>query len=338
MFTACVLLAFDNIFNSCFNWQILVTNVGLPSGGDWALQHTGAITLRGSEFVSVSSCNFERLDGIGVHVSGYNRNTSITDSTFSWLGSSAIALWGETSTALNANGSKVLPEGMRMGPDAREGLQPHHTLIAGNLVREYGLWEKQSSAVFQALSQHTTVQGNVFLNAPRAHINLNDGMGGGDQIVGNLLLNAVRESGDHGPINSWDRQPYITTSRHGSPSVLPLNRTIAYNFILGTYNSQETVDNDDGSSYYDTHHNVLAFADNGLKSNFGGHNNVHRENLYLMVGSCFYGNPCHSCATPSSYARASFVSNRCVFRNADDLGGYLSDCGKYTQVHLSQWE
>ena len=146
--------------------SLLLVYSGLPSGGDWSLQHSGAISVRGSEHVAVSSCTFERLDGIGVHISGYNRNASITDSSFSWLGSSAIVLLGETSTALNANGSKTLPQGMRMGPDARSGLQPHHTLIAGNMVREYGLWEKQSSAVFQALSQYTTVQDNVFMNAP----------------------------------------------------------------------------------------------------------------------------------------------------------------------------
>ena len=35
----------------------------------------------------------------------------------------------------------------------------------------------------------------------------------------NLLTNTVRESGDHGPVNSWDRVPYITTVRTGAPSV-----------------------------------------------------------------------------------------------------------------------
>ena len=29
---------------------------------------------------------------------------------------------------------------------------------------------------------------------------------------GNLIFNQVRETGDHGPYNSWDRQPYLTLS------------------------------------------------------------------------------------------------------------------------------
>ena len=35
------------------------------------------------------------------------------------------------------------------------------------------------------------------------------------------MLNMVRESKDHGPYNSWDRVPYITTIRTGKPSIVP---------------------------------------------------------------------------------------------------------------------
>ena len=43
-----------------------------------------------------------------------------------------------------------------------------------------------------------------------AAINFNDMMGGGDIIEYNLLFNPCRESGDHGPINTWDGQPFLT--------------------------------------------------------------------------------------------------------------------------------
>jgi hypothetical protein len=29
-------------------------------------------------------------------------------------------------------------------------------------------------------------------------------------VTGNLIFNTCRESGDHGPINSWDRQAFFT--------------------------------------------------------------------------------------------------------------------------------
>lgn len=64
------------------------------------------------------------------------------------------------------------------------------------------------------------------------------------------VYSGVRESGDHGLVNSWDRVPYITTVRTGQPSVIPATRVFRNNFFFSTYASQEGVDNDDGSSYY----------------------------------------------------------------------------------------
>ena len=56
---------------------------------------------------------------------------------------------------------------------------------------------------------------NIFFNGPRAGINFNDGFGGGSNETENLLFNAVRETFDHGPFNSWDRQVYVTKVADG---------------------------------------------------------------------------------------------------------------------------
>jgi len=40
---------------------------------------------------------------------------------------------------------------------------------------------------------------------------------------------------------------------NGKPSVIPTFRQIRKNFIVGTYNSQEDIDTDDGSSYVSGH-------------------------------------------------------------------------------------
>ena len=45
----------------------------------------------------------------------------------------------------------------------------------------------------------------------QAGFNFNDGLGGGDEVHDNLIFNSCRETSDHGPINSWDRQPYVAT-------------------------------------------------------------------------------------------------------------------------------
>ena len=49
-------------------------------------------------------------------------------------------------------------------------------------------------------------------------------LGGGDVMEGNLIANCVRESGDHGPFNSWDRQMFLIhqPDDNGEPSVYPM--------------------------------------------------------------------------------------------------------------------
>merc|ERR1712093_560100 len=117
---------------------------------------------------------------------------------------------------------------------------------------------------FQAVAAETRLRHNVFFNGPRAGINFNDGFGGGDVIEGNFVGNCVRESGDHGPFNSWDRVPYITTVRNGMPSVIPKTRVFRENMWFGTYSTQEGIDTDDGSSFLLVTRNVFVYGANGL--------------------------------------------------------------------------
>ena len=61
----------------------------------------------------------------------------------------------------------------------------------------------------------------------------------GDLIESNLIFNMVRETDDHGPINTWDRAPYITLrgSPPGAPSLTPAWKVIQRNFIVNGGNS-----------------------------------------------------------------------------------------------------
>ena len=40
---------------------------------------------------------------------GYNRNLTVSNNEFSFIGDGAMASWGDTSAALNANGSLTVP-------------------------------------------------------------------------------------------------------------------------------------------------------------------------------------------------------------------------------------
>ena len=62
-------------------------------------------------------------------------------------------------------------------------------------------------------------------------------------------------------------------------------REITRNFVVSTYSSQEAIDTDDGSSYYDIHHNVQ-YAAGGLKSDYAGHDKLYHHNLNVGGGGC----------------------------------------------------
>lgn len=250
---------------------------GMPSGGDWGLQRMGALFFEGTMNLLVQECVFERLDGNAIMISGYNRNATIYKNEFVWIGDTAIASWGDTS------GSSVTG----MGWDGTDGNQPRFNQILYNFVHELGVFEKQSSFYFQAKSCQNTIEGNIFFNGPRAGINFNDGFGGGSNVTKNIIFNTCRESGDHGPFNSWDRQVYVTKVRTGSPSVDKDWDYIFQNFMIANYDSILAIDNDDGSAYYKTHDNFFAYSSRGMKNDFGGHDNRHYSNIYAYVDSGF---------------------------------------------------
>lgn len=149
----------------------------IPSGGDWGLRRAGAVHLESTTGVTVSQCAFVRTDGNAIMVSGYNRNTTIEDSAFKWLGMTAIALLGDCDQ-----------------DDCTAGFQPWGTVVSGNVFSELGIVEKQSSALFLAKAAFTRFENSLAFNGPRAMINFNDLMGG-HNITSSSIFNTCRESG-----------------------------------------------------------------------------------------------------------------------------------------------
>lgn len=290
---------------------------GMPSGGDWGLERMGVLYIEGTEMTTVDSCIFERLEGNAIMVSGYNRNTSIHANEFVWIGSSAIAQWGYT------NGSSA----SGMGYDGTYGNQPRFTNISYNFVHELGIWEKQSSFYFQAKSCQNYIYRNIFFNGPRAGINFNDGFGGGSEIVENILFNSCRESSDHGPFNSWDRQVFVTKVKDGkTASPDKLYDYIYSNFIIANYHSSMAIDNDDGSAYYKTHDNFFTFA-GGMKNDFGGHDNHHYNNVYAWVSKGF--GICGQLKGHEDY----FYNNSVIMNQDGDYGNPACSGDGMTVVH-----
>ena len=83
------------------------------------------------------------------------------------------------------------------------------------------------------------------------------------------------------------------------------------------------MDTDDGSSYLLQDFNVFAYGANGLKNDFGGHDNHHQHNMYLFVDACWGEG--FAAGHPDGTANNDiFASNQCLLK----VGGwYGSDCG-----------
>lgn len=234
----------------------------VPSGGDWALHRGAAVRAEGVENFVVESSLFRSPGGNALLVGGYARNTVVSDNEFVYVGDSAIVLLGDVALV-----------------DGTLGQQPEGTLIARNLIHEIGIYVKQTAGVFLGLTPAATLESNIIFNLPRAAVNVNDGFGGGHRLSRNLFFNAVRETADHGPFNSWDRQPYLTTQADGvTPSLTPAVSHISGNFLIANYHSVWPLDHDDGSCFYNDTGNVLAYG--GFK-NYLGHNKVAVGNVYI---------------------------------------------------------
>ena len=233
----------------------------VPSGGDWAIHRDGAVFVEGVNGFLLQNCRFDAPGGNGLFLSNYVRNAIIEGNEFVYTGDSAILSIGSADLVDGTNGN-----------------QPRGTKLIGNLMHEIGVFCKQSSAYCQSKTSETHIEGNVLFNGPRAGINFNDGFGGGHLVERNLIFNQVRESGDDGPFNTFDREPYITKVRNGTPSAIKAQSNTTRNFIINNFHSSWPIDHDDGSCcYYDTY-NYLVYG--GYK-NYLGHSKTIKYNTYI---------------------------------------------------------
>ena len=97
-------------------------------------------------------------------------------------------------------------------------------------------------------------------------------------------------------------------------------REIHHNFFIDNYSPQEDVDNDDGSAYYRTHDNFFVYGGNGMKNDFGGHDNHHYKNVYAYVGQGigFYD-------APMLAGHEDHFTNNTLVITGTSVGGFTCD-------------
>jgi len=215
-----------------------------PSGGDWSIHRGGAVFLDGAIRITIERVKFDQVGGNGVFLSNHVVNSSVLDCDFFRTGDTAVAAVGST-RGVNGSAATV----------------PTMNTISNNHFDTVGVYTKQTSCYFKAQTYANTIADNICHDGPRAGVNFNDGFMGGDELARNVIWGMVRETGDHGTFNSWDRKEYFypcPPSRNapkGAMCFMPQTHNVHGNMFIGP--AGWNMDHDDASSEYFDHDNVV---------------------------------------------------------------------------------
>ena len=238
--------------------------------GDWSISRLSALRFTNAQNCSITNCNFTNLGGNAVFLDGYSRDNKVVDNYFTRLGESAICVVGDLNAVRTPaiSYSNTLPQDqIDLTPGPKTKQYPSNCLIEGNLIHNIGIIGKQTAGVLLSMAEEITVRHNTIFDVPRAAICINDGCWGGHIIEYNDAFDTVRESGDHGPFNSWGRDRFWKTSYNGGRDIEPFAKDRA---LLDNYKTTHIrfnrfshdaghswgIDLDDGSSNYHVYKNL----------------------------------------------------------------------------------
>lgn len=246
--------------------------------GDWAIHRGGAIFMEGSENCIIEDCSFEYLGGNGVFMSAYNRNNQVKNCVFVHTGESAVCFVGSPSAVrfyqtwddreIDGKDWNEMRQDMDLEPGPKTPDYPQNCVVENSIMHDFGDFGKQVAGVYISMSHKIRVSFNTVYNCPRAGICINDGTWGGHIIEHNDIWETVRETGEHGPFNSWGRErqwlggggtskDYINEySKLDAIDVTILRNNRIANFRRSISAGNWTIDLDDGSSYFEIYNNL----------------------------------------------------------------------------------
>jgi len=246
--------------------------------GDWAIHRGGAIFMEGTENCLIEDCNFEYVGGNGVFMSAYNRNNKVSRCRFVHTGESAICFVGSPSAVrfyqtwddrlIHGKNWNHMRENMDLEPGPKTPDYPKNCVVENSIMHDFGDIGKQVAGVYISMSHKITAAHNTIYNCPRAGICINDGTWGGHLIEFNDIWETVRETGEHGPFNSWGRERQWKGGRGTDEHFLKeltkldaIDHVVLRNNRIANYRQSIsagnwTIDLDDGSSYFEIYNNL----------------------------------------------------------------------------------
>ena len=281
----------------------------IPSDGDWSIHRGAAVFLDGARDCTVKNCWFDAVGGNAVFMNNYNRDNVVTGCKFTKTGDSAICFVGDLElthgTFLNF---------------------PYQCQASNNLIHDCGVYGKQIAGVYISRAKRITAAHNLIYNMPRSGITIGDGTWGGHVLEYNDIHHTVRETGDHGPFNSWGRDGYWCHT-HGKNKKFAFphqagdvkayaeeTTIIRNNYLHGVAKSYrrgsyiQAVDLDDGSSNYHIYNNLCV----GMAISI-------REGDYRTVENNIIIDPAVPLAMHYGYNNNNDIVRRNIIYTSEDL-------------------
>lgn len=231
---------------------------------DWAFNFGSAVEIRCSKKIYFEDCDFQNLGSNCIGIFDFNDSINITNCNFCDCLTNGVLILGNknstycTSSWENDNHIAEIESNGKTG--AANNDYPRNILIDNCLFYNLGTEDKQCAGVCISLAHRVTVVNSTLYHLPRAGINICENAFGGHTVRDCDLFDCVRETGDHGPFNSWGRDRfwslvgYNTEGKFGKIKkeyalcdMLEKNNII-HNRVVGNHGFG--IDLDDGSSNY----------------------------------------------------------------------------------------
>ena len=247
---------------------------------DWTIYRGGAIIFRGTEKCALRDCHIHHVGGNGIFFDKYNRYSTVTGSYLTAIGASAVCFVGDVTDVRSPsfNYGKYVPlDEMDYVKGPRDDNHPAYCKVYDNLICAIGLFEKQIAGVELSMCRNITVSHNSIYDTPRAGINISEGTWGGHIIEYNDVFDTVKETGDHGTINSWGRDRFWHPDYNVMTKITDENPALiladVVEPIIIRHNRLRCdrgwdIDLDDGSSNYQIYNNLCLNGGIKLREGF----------------------------------------------------------------------
>ena len=211
-------------------------------------------------------------------MSAYNRNNAVRNCRFVHTGESAVCFVGSPSAVrfyqtwddkeIDGKDWNEMRKGMDLEPGPKSPDYPKNCVVENSVMYDFGDFGKQVAGVYISMSHKIRVSHNTIYNCPRAGICINDGTWGGHIVEYCDIWETVRETGEHGPFNSWGRErqwlggggsrdDYINEyTKLDAMDVTILHNNRIANFRKSISAGNWTIDLDDGSTNYEIYNNL----------------------------------------------------------------------------------